>query len=275
MFPILDYLSQQRLLLPRLAATYGLHFAIRDLAAHHRGESSAGGESGGDRTGGDGQTGGQTGGAQRREALAGGLKAYASRHAVETIQACREACGGQGYLAANRFAALKADVDVFTTFEGANVVLLQLLAKGLLSEFKEEMQDLKLWGITKHLAARARTRATEMNPVATRRSDEEHLLGPEFHRGALRYREERLLGSVARRLKRFIDEGTDSFEAMNLCQDHLIALARAHVEAVVLDRFLDGAAAAPAPALSETFGIPDEVLRAPAALYGREEGGGS
>ena len=74
-------------------------------------------------------------GTDRREleVRAAGIKAAASRHALDTLQACREACGGQGYLAENRFARLKADTDVFTTFEGSNPVLLQLAAKGLLS----------------------------------------------------------------------------------------------------------------------------------------------
>ena len=36
------------------------------------------------------------------EALAAGLKAYATWHTTRTLQAAREACGGQGYLVANR-----------------------------------------------------------------------------------------------------------------------------------------------------------------------------
>ena len=34
--PILDYLTQQRALLPALATTYGLHFAVRDLIGEIR-----------------------------------------------------------------------------------------------------------------------------------------------------------------------------------------------------------------------------------------------
>ncbi len=56
------------------------------------------------------------------ESRAAGTKVagHLARH--RTIQECREACGGAGYLAVNRFAALKADTDVFTTFEGDNHV---------------------------------------------------------------------------------------------------------------------------------------------------------
>ncbi len=54
------------------------------------------------------------------ESRAAGTKALGTWHATRTIQECREACGGAGYLSVNRFAALKADTDVFTTFEGDN-----------------------------------------------------------------------------------------------------------------------------------------------------------
>ena len=167
------------------------------------------------------------------------------------MQACREACGGQGYLAANRLGRLRADTDVFTTFEGANAVLLQLVAKGLLSQYREEMGDLRLWGLVKHVADRAQTRLTEMNPLTVRRTEPEHLRDPDFHAAAFAYREERLLASAGRRLHSLIEEGTDSFEAMNHCQDHLLQLAEAHVERVVLGAFLDGVARAPSPAASE------------------------
>ena len=241
--PLLHYLSQQRRLLVPLAATYGLHFAVRGLTERYadrqmaedpRARAAPGDEE-----------------SRRIEVDAAALKAYASRHSVETVQACREACGGQGYLAANRLGRLRADTDVFTTFEGANTVLLQLVAKGLLSQYREEMGDLRLWGLVKHVADRAETRLTEMNPLTVRRTDPEHLRDPDFHAAAFAYREERLLASAGRRLRTLIEEGTDSFEAMNRCQDHLLLLAEAHVERVVLGAFQDGVARAPSPAASE------------------------
>jgi acyl-CoA oxidase len=43
---------------------------------------------------------------------------------------------------------------------------------------------------------------------------------------------------LARRLKRGIDEGRDPFEVFAECQDHVVAMACAHVERVVLEAFL-------------------------------------
>ncbi len=212
--PVLDYLALQRELLPRLARTYAMAFAVRDLIRRYANPE-----------------------ADRREleVRAAALKAAASRHALDTLQACREACGGQGYLAENQFARLRADTDVFATFEGTNPVLLQLAAKGLLSRYRREMGDLTMWGMARHLAELAGTRLADMNPVATRRTDPDHLADRDFQRSATLYREERLLRSAARRLKARLDRGMDSFEAVNACQDHMIALARAHVDRIVLE----------------------------------------
>ncbi|WP_269778355.1 acyl-CoA dehydrogenase, partial [Nocardioides mangrovicus] len=46
-----------------------------------------------------------------------------------------------------------------------------------------------------------------------------------------------MLGSVARRLKRGIDNKFDPVVVFSRCQDHVIHLARAHVERLVLEAF--------------------------------------
>ncbi len=226
---ILDYLTVQRRLLPRLAATYALDFALKHLVRRFLDSEAE------DR--------------REVEGLAAGLKAAASWHATETIQACREACGGQGYLAENRFADLKADTDVFATFEGDNTVLLQLLGKSLLTGYRKQFGEMSLLGLVRFLAARAATAIGELNPVVTRLTDEGHLRDRDFLLAALRWREGRLLASLARRLKRRMDEGMDSFAAVNECQDHLLEAARAHVDALVAQRFAEGIDACDEPDL--------------------------
>ena len=55
----------------------------------------------------------------------------------------------------------------------------------------------------------------------------------------LRFREEHQLAGVARRLKRGIDAGMNPGLVFSRVQDHVIAAARAHVERLVLEAFVD------------------------------------
>jgi acyl-CoA oxidase len=228
---VLDYLTHQRRLFRPLAGVFAFHFALHELA--------------------DRYAAGPTDEERREvETLAAGLKSLATWHATSTIQTCREACGGQGYLSVNRFAALKADTDVFTTFEGDNVVLLQLVAKGLLSSFRQEVGDMNWVGLVRMVAGRAAHAVAERNPILTRRTATEHLRDPEFHDAALRFREDSLVYSLARRMKKLIDDGTDPFQALILCQDHAVAAARAYTERVAYDAFRRAVAEVEDPALA-------------------------
>ena len=216
--PLLDYRTHKRRLLPRLATTYALHAALDDLTRRFAAK-------------------GPEDPLEKVEAEANALKAYATWHTTDTLQEVREACGGQGYRAANRIAALKADTDVFTTFEGDNTVLMLQVAKGLLSDFRREFRDMNLLGMVRFVADEVATRLSELNPVVTRKTDPEHLRGLDFQQSAFQYRADRMLLSAGRRLQRRIEGDMDPFDAFVDVQDHLVQLAHAEAERVVLDRF--------------------------------------
>ncbi|HVX54781.1 acyl-CoA dehydrogenase, partial [Nocardioides sp.] len=203
-------------------------------------------------------------GRRELESRAAGTKALATWHATRTIQECREACGGAGYLAANRFAALKADTDVFTTFEGDNTVLMQLVAKGLLTDYASEFSDLDQFAMVRFVAGLAvetvlektaahklLERVRDLLPGGDAWDQEAELRDPEYHLAMLRFREEHMLGGVARRLKRGIDAGDDAGAVFSAVQDHVIAAAHAHVERLVLEAFAAKVASLPAGATRE------------------------
>ena len=215
--PILNYRMHQRRLLPRVAKTYALHFALRYITERYvqKVESEA----------------------QEIEAIAAGIKAYTTWHNTATLQECRECCGGKGFLSENRIDDLKNDSDVYTTFEGDNTVLMQLVAKSRLTEFKQSFYHIGVTGYVKYFASQAYSSVSQKNPIAVRITDEDHLLDHEFHHNAFKYREQDILTSVAKRLKRLLDDGMDSFDAFNVCQHHLIEAAEAYVERIVLEQF--------------------------------------
>ncbi|MFD7293123.1 acyl-CoA dehydrogenase [Streptomyces sp. NPDC059897] len=240
---LLDYGMHQRRLLPLLARTYALHFA-QDVVRTQLHEVFSGNRSGDQ--GDDGQA------RRELESRAAGTKALGTWHATRTIQECREACGGAGYLAVNRFAALKADSDVFTTFEGDNHVLLQLVAKGLLTNYAHEFEDLDQLGMVRFVTGQAvetvverasvhklLERVRDLLPGGDEWDQEAGLLDPDYQLAMVRFREEHMLASLARRLKRGVDEGRDPGAVFSHVQDHVISVARAHVERLVLEAFVD------------------------------------
>ena len=96
---------------------------------------------------------------------------------------------------------------------------------------------MNVFTILNYVADQAKTSITEMNPLIVRNTDEAHLLDPEFQLNAFRYRERDILTSAARRLKRHIDSGMDSFDAFNVSQHHLVEVAFAYVERIILEQF--------------------------------------
>ncbi len=215
---IMDYPTHQRRLIPRLAKTYGYHFALSELA--------------------DQYVSADTEEAQRKiETKAAGLKAMATWHATDTIQECREACGGKGYLSENRFTDLKADTDIFTTFEGDNTVLLQLVAKGVMTEFRESFHSDGVRAVIKYIGTRFSNTLTEYNPFFRRNTNAEHLLDAEFHKEAFQYRKEKMLHSLSNRMRNFLNRRIPLHEAFLKCQIHMVDMARAYVDYQVLKSF--------------------------------------
>ena len=229
---LLDYTAHQRRLLPLVATTYALHFAQEELV--RRFDEVFRTREHPERP------------RRELESLAAGLKALSTWHATRSIQISREACGGAGYLSENRFADLKADTDVFTTFEGDNTVLLQLVAKGLLTDYRDEFGSLDMLGtvrfVADHVVETVLERTGARGIVQTiadvvNRDDDGDLRDPAWQLELYRWREEHVIGGLARRLRKGVESGCDAFQVFNDCQDHVLLAARAHIERVIAECF--------------------------------------
>lgn len=215
--PILNYRMHQQRLMPYLANAYALHFGLQYLTKRfmNRNEDDM----------------------QEIEALAAGMKSYSTWNTRDTLQECREACGGKGYLSENRIDALKNDTEIYTTFEGDNTVLMQLVAKNRLGEFRKEFGEMNVSTIFNYVLGQAKTAVTEKNPFAIRNTDEEHLKSREFHLQAFLYREKQIVSSAARRFKKLVDDGLDAFDAANVMHPHMMQIADAYLDKVILEQF--------------------------------------
>ncbi|WP_396635614.1 acyl-CoA dehydrogenase [Maribacter sp. R77961] len=205
---LMDYPTHQLRLTPLVASAYVYHITLDKMMEVYCDETQP------DK--------------RKVETQVAGLKSIITWYANSTIQECREACGGKGYLLENRIADLKGDVDIFTTFEGDNNVLLQLAAKGVLSDFKAEFNSAGFTSVLKLLSQQLSDKLATVNPLYANKVDPEHLYNPKFHQHAFEYRTRRLTYTLAMRIRGYIKKGIPSYQAFLKVQTHLLALGKAY-----------------------------------------------
>lgn len=119
---MLEYQSQQYRLFPHLANVYAIFIFNQWLAREHRlvlSKSLLGDN--------------VTIDDLEMHALASVAKPICAWAARDGIQACREACGGHGYLKCAQLGELRNDNDANCTYEGENNVLIQQASNWLLN----------------------------------------------------------------------------------------------------------------------------------------------
>ncbi|WP_139368643.1 acyl-CoA dehydrogenase family protein [Agreia bicolorata] len=233
---ILDYQVHQRRLIPLLATTYAASFAHEQLLTKFDGVFSGATDTDADR--------------QDLETLAAALKPLSTWHALDTLQEAREACGGAGFLAENRLVGLRADLDVYATFEGDNHVLLQLVAKRLLTDYSHRFAKADVGVLARYVVEQAADRTvsgTGLRTLAQNLSDRgsvarsvEQLRETGAQRALLTDRVETMVAEVAGRLR----PGTKSSkqaaaDLFNANQSAVIDAARAHAELLQWEAFTD------------------------------------
>ena len=234
---LLDYAEHQRRLLPLVAETYAAHFAHEKLLETFDDVFSGATDTDEDR--------------EDLETLAAALKPMSTWHALKTLQTAREACGGAGFLAENRLVSLRADLDVFVTFEGDNTVLLQLVAKRLLADHAREFKDIDAGGVARYVANRAADAALHRTPLLRAvqtlsdggnvRRSAGALRVAETQRELLTDRVETMVAEVATALRPATKSSREDAAALfNAHQHALIEAARAHAELVQWHEFTAG-----------------------------------
>lgn len=236
---LLDYQRHQRRLLPKLATTYAQIFAHDEFLVKFDAVFSGKADTDDDR--------------QDLETIAAALKPLSTWHALETLQEAREASGGAGFLAENRMVGLRQDLDVYVTFEGDNNVLLQLVAKRLLTDFSRQFAKADAGAMARYVVSQTADRAyhgTGLRRLAqtiadfgsTRRAVSE-LRDESTQREFLTDRVEAMIAEIAGRLRdaRKLPKA-DAAAAFNRNQNELIEAARAHAELLQWEAFTRGLA---------------------------------
>uniref|UniRef100_A0A452U4Y9 Acyl-coenzyme A oxidase n=2 Tax=Ursus maritimus TaxID=29073 RepID=A0A452U4Y9_URSMA len=168
------------------------------------------------------------------QALVAGLKAYSTWENVSCLQDCRECTGGMGYMMENRISGLKCDTDVFVTFEGDNVVMLQVVVRELLAQYAKQHKEktflswLRNWA--EYGSDKLRTSFLAFNVDTV-----DNLA---FLLKAVNFRERVLQRSLMARIYyKVMTQKEDFFSAWNSCLHHVASLSLAHIHRVTLEQF--------------------------------------
>lgn len=231
---LLDYGRHQRRLIPRIATAYAATFAHDELLREFDAVFSGVGDT-----------------PERRadlETLAASLKPLSTWQAMDTLQTTREACGGAGFLMENRIVGLHHDFDVYTTFEGDNTVLHQLVGKRLLDDFAAKFKGVDARGQAKIVASQVAGKAFRdiglarlggnVGDLGQSARSVGWLREPENQRGLLEARVEEAISEIGMELgkvaKASAEEQNDVFNAN---QSKLVDAARAYAELTQWDAF--------------------------------------
>ncbi|WP_295784173.1 acyl-CoA dehydrogenase, partial [uncultured Microbacterium sp.] len=233
---LLDYGKHQRRLLPRLATTYAQIFAHDEFLQKFDGVFSGRLDTDADR--------------EDLETLAAALKPLSTWHALDTLQESREACGGQGFLFENRLVGLRADLDIYVTFEGDNNILLQLVGKRLLADYARQFKgkdakQLAAFAVGQtagklfHGAGMRQLGQAVTDFGSTARSVERGLRAEQQHE-LLAGRVQQMIADIAGRLRPASKLSREDAAALfNENQAELIEAARAHGELLQWEAFTD------------------------------------
>lgn len=232
---LLDYGKHQRRLLPRLATTYAQIFAHDEFLQKFDGVFSGRTDTPDDR--------------EDLETLAAALKPLSTWHALDTLQEAREACGGAGFMFENRLVGLRADLDIYVTFEGDNNVLLQLVGKRLLTDYAKQFTGKDAAALAKFAVGQTAGKVfhgaglrqfgqsvADFGQVARSvgnglREEQQHLL--------LAERVQQMIADIAGRLRAGGKDRALGARLFNENQAALIEAARAHGELLQWEAFTD------------------------------------
>jgi len=234
---LLDYGLHQRRLIDRLARTYADIFATNDLLVKFHEVFSGEDDSDENR--------------QELETLAAGIKAITTWNGLDTFQETREATGGAGYIAAkNRFNALRDDLDIYTTFEGDNNVLLQLVGRRLLGDYSKELVNPSFKVLTRYVAERAedtlyqrsglRRVVQQVTDIGSDRRSAAWLKETEVQRSLLTDRVRTQIAEVAEALRPVTKKSqAEQARVFNENQYELIKASKSHAQLLQWESFTD------------------------------------
>ena len=205
--PIISYQLQTQAIVPLIAQTYALNFALNYVQDRYANQTEV----------------------DHNEVvrLCCVIKPLLTWHGENTASICRERCGGQGFLAAHRFGDGLAAVHAGITAEGDNKVIQQKVSKELIELADQEK-------VSEHLKMKTESLniQQEQNYIAT-----ESVLNCGWHLKLFKSREQYLLNELAGAMFLARMNNLNLFDSWMKENDLVQSLANSYGECLALEQF--------------------------------------
>jgi acyl-CoA oxidase len=143
-------------------------------------------------------------------------------------------------------------------------VLFQLVAKTLLTNYRDEFGELDSLGMVRFVADQfvetviertsARSIVQRLVDAVPGREEDISVLDRGWQLSLFAWREKHMLDAVGRRMRRAMADGVEAFDVFNAVQDHVLAAARAHIDREVLELFVSALERCDDPAAATILG---------------------
>ncbi|KAI8375984.1 acyl-CoA dehydrogenase/oxidase C-terminal [Radiomyces spectabilis] len=166
-----------------------------------------------------------------------GLKAFCTWNCLNTIEQCRQACGGHGYSAYTGLAAMYQDFAVQCTWEGDNTILTLQAGRYLISSYREAAKGKKVApgvGYLNHLNTLIGKQCSA--------SSLEDLVKPEVIAEGWQVVCANVVRHAALEFEACLEQGMDVDDAYEHCSQSRLYAAKLHSYGYLFNRFMDGVA---------------------------------
>ncbi|EFC42820.1 Acyl-CoA dehydrogenase [Naegleria gruberi] len=200
--------------------------------------------------------------------LASVSKVVISSRNLDIIQECRESCGGQGVLTRNLLPILRVDSEANVTLDGDNHLLLYQISGVLLTEYAKQFKTLPNVKNNVFMSALTNIVGPSVDAINSiyiigkegvndfwrngllthyANTSKDHILSKEFLMGALQYRENRLVHTLASKMYKLTEKykslnnntHTAQYLAHNEASTHSLNCAKAYCDKIIGQIFFE------------------------------------
>ncbi|KAG2185200.1 hypothetical protein INT44_001990 [Umbelopsis vinacea] len=228
---LLDYPIHQRRLMPLLAQAFAMHFTGTEMMEMYLTMmdqlESASPE--------DADLQQVMENLKETHATSAGLKAFCTWNCLNTIEQCRQACGGHGYSAYTGLAGMYQDFAVHCTWEGDNTILTLQAGRYLISSYREAQEGKKLGSGVAYL--------NNLNQLIGKKcsvKNVEEIVSIEVITEAWDVVCANAVQQAAEEFDGCVKRGVDVDEAYEQCSQSRLYAAKLHSYGYLFKRFVDG-----------------------------------